>query len=247
MDFKTSSLIGLGALIIVLAFSMLGLAADNMAYAIGHQNDDFQIHYYRFNETAGSQYSYWLKMDYEPSRFTLGRESGMIASGVICAVAGAAVVALASLMRKSAVPFGWTISVVVSAIAFATSLAVAVYAWQPVMHWNIDFLKSLPVPTSITGGSSDRALTYQSPFAFTPEVWNCFLAPYVADSSTSGRLQGLCQEAHAAKNLTLPVVVLAALMFGITGWGWWTAGSSARAEPQVEGKDIEEVSMASRD
>lgn len=251
MDFKTTTVMAMGFLLIVMSLSLLGLAADSMAYANGHQNDDLQIHYYRFNETAESQYSYWLKMDYTPSKFTLGRESAMIANGVISAVAGIVVVTLAALMRQPAARrFGippWTTSMVTAAIAFATSLAVAVYAWQPVMKWNINFLKSLPVPSAISGAASEKALIYQSPFAFTPETWNCFLAPYAANSATSGRLQGLCQEAHAAKSLTIPIVVFTALLFGLTGYGWWTASSTTTAKPEKEGKDIEEVSMASRD
>lgn len=251
MDFKATTLIGVGFLLVVLAFSMLGLAADNMAYVNGHQNDDLQIHYIRWNETAGTQYSYHLKMDYEPSRFTLSKESAEIASGVICAIAGATVVALASLMRKSSSKrFGlspWLISLVLATTAFAVSLAVAVYAWQPVMKWDINFLKSLPVPSAITGVASDGSTLYQSPFDFTPEIWNCHLAPYATDSSTSHRLQALCQEARAARSLTIPIVIFAALMSVVAGWGWWTAKSAATTEPEKEGKDVEEVSMASKD
>lgn len=253
MDFRTTSIIGLGFLLVVISFSMLGLAADNMAYANDHQNDDLQIHYYRWNSTAEAQYSYWLEMDYTPSRFTLGRESAMIASGVICAVASVLVIATSTVMRKAtSTRFGalpWLVSSVFAAAAFAVSLAVAVYAWYPVMQWSINFLKSLPVPAKIAGtaASSDKAITYQAPFAFTPEFWNCALAPYVADSAESGRLQSLCQEAHAAKSLTIPVVILAAALFGLTGWSWWSASSAVSTEPEKEGKDVEEISMASKD
>jgi len=251
MDFKATTLIGLGFLLVVMAFSMLGLAADNMAYVNGHQNDDLQIHYIRWNETAEAQYSYWLKMDYQPSRFTLSKESAEIASGVICAIIGAIIIALASLVRRSkSTRFGvspWLISLVLATVAFAISLAVAVYTWHPTMKWNINFLKSLPVPASISGAASDKPLTYQSPFDFTPEIWNCFLAPYVVDSSTSGRLHALCQESRAARTLTIPIVVFAALMSVVAGWGWWTATSAVNTEPEKEGKDVEEVSMASKD
>ncbi|KAK3057798.1 hypothetical protein LTR09_000873 [Extremus antarcticus] len=251
MDVRTTSLIGLGFLLVVVSFSMLGLAADNVAYVNGHQNDDLQIHYHRWNSTAETQYSYWLKMDYAPSRFTLARESAMIASGVICAVVGAVVISTSTFVRKAnntrtgALP--WLITSVFAAVAFAISLAVAVYAWYPMMQWNINFLKSLPVPAKIAGSASDTSITYQAPYPFTPEFWNCALAPYVANPEESGRLQSLCQEAHAAKSLTIPVVILAAAIFGLTGWSWWSASSAARAEPEMEGKDVEEVSMASRD
>ncbi|KAK5171869.1 uncharacterized protein LTR77_003505 [Saxophila tyrrhenica] len=248
MDFKTTSIIALGFLLALLALSTLALAADNMAYAHSHANSELQIHYLRWNATAEAQYSYWLEMDYTPSRFTLSREAAMIASGVICTIAGAVAVTTACFVRKEKVKACglslWLVSLVFAAVGFAAALAGAVYAWYPVMQWNINFLKSLPVPSKVSG--AEKTITYRAPFAFTPEVWNCYLAPYVAGSE-SGRLQSLCNEAKAAKSLTIPVVILAAALFGIAAWSWWTAVSTAVVEPKAEGKDVEEVSVASKE
>jgi len=248
MDFKTISLLGMGFLLVAMALSVLGLSADTIAFAHKHQHDDFQIHYTRWNSTAEAQYSYWLKMDYTPSRFTLGRESALLAGAVISAIAGAAVIATSWFARNDKpARFGLSsqlISFVVAGISFAISLAVTVYAWYPVMQWNINFLKSLPVPMTIAGGPKD-SITYQSPFAFTPEYWNCRLAPYVADGM-GGRLHSLCLEARAAKDIMIPIVILSAAVFILTGYSWWSAKTTV-AEPEKEGKDVEEVSMASKD
>lgn len=258
MSKSTIGLMALSTLLILTSLSLLALAANTLAYTDANATSDLQIHYIRWNETANAQYSYWLQMDYTPSRFTLAHENAMVASGVVCAVVGAIAILTSTLTptnkpttARFGAPLIWLLTAIATAGAFAVSLAVAVYAWSPVMRWPINFLKSLPVPSKISGTtsvSSSDSITYQAPFAFTPEVWNCRIAPYAADASTSERLQGLCQEAKAAKGLAVVVVVVAAMVMGMVGLKWWKAGKQTKAEGEVEAKDVdEEMSVVSKD
>jgi hypothetical protein len=127
-------------------------------------------------------------------------------------------------------------------IAFAISLAVAVYAWYPVMKWSIDFKQSLPLPPTVTGAKS-TTVKYQSPFDFVPDVWNCWISDYAVEPAVAGRLHALCREANIAKILMLPVVVLsAALAIGV-GISWWKASCNAASTTETNEKDAEEASI----
>lgn len=93
MDVRTPALILLGLLLAALAFSVLGLAADNVAYVNNHHDSIVDLHYLRWNQSAEAQYSYWVQIDYLPSRYSMGRIYAMLATGVISAVIAIAVIA----------------------------------------------------------------------------------------------------------------------------------------------------------
>ena len=133
-------------------------------------------------------------------------------------------------------------SLVLASVAFVISLAVAIYAWYPVMQWDIDFKRSLPLPPSITGSKS-KAIEYKSPFALGPDVWNCWISDYTVDPTLGGRLQTLCREAVVTKDLMIPVVILSAALVVATGLSWWTASRAAASKTEVNEKEMDEVSI----
>lgn len=134
------------------------------------------------------------------------------------------------------------LGLIVAAIAFVISFAVAIYAWYPVMKWDINFKNSLPLPPSITGADS-KTVKYQSPFDIVPDLWNCWISGYTVDPAVGGKLRNLCKEADVAKILMLPVVVLsAALTIGL-GLSWWMSSRAAASKAETEEKEVEETTI----
>ena len=250
MDFKTPCQITLGVLLAAMALSVLGLAADNISFVNGHQSPSpVDIHYTRWNETAKAQYSYWVKIDYLPSRFTLGQMDAMLAASIISVLVGAGVAVSAWTTRGKNATRKTLILTGLASIAFAVSLAVAIYAWYPVMQYPIIFRNSLPYPSSFSTASNagEGAIVYQSPFAYTPEVWNCLLAPYVVQQGQSQRMQGLCQEAKVAKDLMIPVVLLSAALLSCLLWSWRKERQATSDTENNGAKEIEEVSVQGKE
>jgi hypothetical protein len=122
------------------------------------------------------------------------------------------------------------------------SLALTVYAWQSPMKWSIIFKNSVPLPQSVSNSNADGATKYNAPFAYTPEFWNCNLAPYVVGPG-SGRMQTLCQEAKVAKGLMIPLVILSALLVGLSAWMMWSEKRGSREAEPEKAKEMDEVSV----
>jgi hypothetical protein len=254
MDTRTPILILFGTLLAALALSVLGLAADNASYYHSHQNGDVDVHYIRWNSTAEAQYSYWVKLDYAPSNFTLSKEYAEIATAVICAVIGTIIAVGAWFARsqktsqtgpKTRRPSFLPIALGLSILAFCLSLAVTVYTYHPAMKWSINFKNSIPLPPQVSNPDQEPPTRYQSPFAYTPEVWNCLLSPYVV-SAQNGRMQSLCQEAKAAKYLMVPVFIVSAVLAGSLGFMVWKAkkaGANGEVEMEAGGKEVDEISV----
>ena len=138
------------------------------------------------------------------------------------------------------------VSLILTTIAFLTSFGCAIYAWYPVMRYPIVFRNSLPFPHKVTGKHTKGVITYQSPFAYTPEVWNCALSPYVVNPSQSQRLNGLCQEASAARYMMIPVILLSAGLLVSLAWSWRKASLAAASDEVPAEKEVEEVSVYSK-
>jgi len=253
MDFRTPCQILLGLLLATIALATLGLVADNVSYVDKHQNPSpVDIHYTRWNQTANAQYSYWVTMDYTPSRFSMSRDYLMIIASLVCCLTGAGIAVASWIMRaKKSVD---TIStskkvflptaLILSATAFLISLAAAIYTWYPVMRWPINFLKSLPAARGVSSASQTSPLVYQSPFYLTPEIWNCQLAPYIVKRGESQRMQGLCHEASVARYLMIVVVILSAVLLSSLFWTWRQTGLAAASHTDnAEAKEVEEVSV----
>lgn len=255
MDVRTPALILLSGLLAALALSVLGLAADNVAYVNNHHDSTVDLHYLRWNSTAQSPYSYWVQIDYLPSRFSMSRINAMLAASVISLLVGVAVAvaswkartvkaagtdsATKTSKRSTMLPLA---SLVLASVAFVISIAVAIFAWYPVIQWDINFKKSLPLPPTITGSKS-KAVEYQSPFALGPDLWNCWISDYTVDPAIGGRLRTLCREAEVTKDLMIPVVLLSAALVVATGLSWWTASRAAASKPEVNEKEMDEVSI----
>jgi len=255
MDVRTPALVLLCALLAALALSVLGLAADNVAYVNNHHDDTVNLHYLRWNQTAEATYSYWVQIDYLPSRFSMTRINAMLGASVITALAAIAAAVISwrargemaakaevTLKNKkysaSLLPIALTLAI----ITFIISFAVAVYAWYPVMKWSIDLKKSLPLPPSVTGAKS-KTVQYQSPFDFVPDVWNCLVSDYAVEPAVAGRLHALCREASIAKTLMLPVVVLSAALAVVLGFSWWKAGRNVEVKTETKETDAEMASI----
>ena len=271
MDIRTPILIVLGTLLAALALSILGLAADNASYYHFHQNGDVDVHYLRWNSSANAQYSYWVKLDYAPSNFTLSKEYAEIATAVICTVTGLSIAIGAWFARsqnktasstdnsesesKSKIPSRFSslflpVALGLSILALTITLSLSIYTNTPAMKWTINFKNSLPLPPQVSNPSHEAPTEYKSPFAYTPELWNCYLAPYVVGSDSgigAGRLAGLCQEARVARDLMVVLVVLAAALVGCLGWFVWQAkrAGAAKEMEMRAGKDVDEVSVES--
>lgn len=99
MDVRTPTLILLCSLLAALALAVLGLAADNVSYAHKHYDDTLDIHYLRWNQTAEATYSYWVQIDYLPSRFSMTRINAMLGASVVTALAGIAVAVVSWMAR----------------------------------------------------------------------------------------------------------------------------------------------------
>jgi hypothetical protein len=138
----------------------------------------------------------------------------------------------------SLLPFG----LILALIVFVISFAVAVYAWYPVMKWQIDFKNSLPFPPSVTGAKG-KTVRYMSPFDFVPDMWNCWISDYTVDPATGRQLRTICNEASVAKILMLPIVVLSASLAIVLGVSWWKASRTAAQKTETNEKDVEEVSI----
>jgi uncharacterized BrkB/YihY/UPF0761 family membrane protein len=87
MDVRTPALVLLCALLAALALSVLGLAADNVAFVHNHHDSTVNLHYLRWNQTAEATYSYWVQIDYLPSRFSMGRINAMLGASVVTSLA----------------------------------------------------------------------------------------------------------------------------------------------------------------
>jgi hypothetical protein len=109
------------------------------------------------------------------------------------------------------------------------------------MKWSINFKNSVPLPPSVSNSNADGPTKYNAPFAYTPEFWNCNLAPYVVGPE-SGRMQTLCQEAKVAKGLMIPLVILSALLVGLSGWTMWSDKKAVQPEPE-KAKEMDDVSV----
>ena len=134
------------------------------------------------------------------------------------------------------------LGLVLAAITFIISFAVAIYAWYPVMKWQIDFKNSLPFPPSVTGAKG-KTVKYMSPFDFVPDMWNCLISDYTIDPAKGKQLRTICNEASVAKILMLPIVILsAALAIGL-GVSWWKASRAAAQKTETNEKDVEEISI----
>ena len=90
MDVRTPALVLLCALLAAIALSVLGLAADNVTYVNSHHDGTVNLHYFRWNQTAQTQYSYWVQIDYLPSRFSMGRINAMLGASVVTVLAAIA-------------------------------------------------------------------------------------------------------------------------------------------------------------
>ena len=99
MDFRTPCQIFLGVLLAAISLSVLGLAAHNVSYVNNQHGSPVDVHYTRWNQTAQAQYSYWVKMDYLPSRFSMGTMDAMIVVSLVSIVLGAGVAVAAWMMR----------------------------------------------------------------------------------------------------------------------------------------------------
>jgi hypothetical protein len=257
MDTRTPILILLGVLLAATALSVLGLGADNVAYHDKNQDGTVLVHYFRWNQTAAAQYSYWVELEAVPSRFTLGREYAEIVTGLLCALTGAAVAIGSWFARgqnktstntgRKSIPF-LPIALALATIAFILSIAITAWVWSPVMKFPIKFLNSIPLPPSVSNPSKKAPTTYESPFDYTPEVWNCLLAPYVVSPPQSRRMSGLCSEAKVARYMMIPVVLLSAVLMTALGWAWHQSKNAGSAEQEMETvKDIDQVSVETKD
>lgn len=258
MDTRTPTLIMLGLLLAAVAFSVLGLAADNISYYDKNQDSAIDIHYIRWNSTAEAQYSYWMKLDYAPSRLTLSREQAELITGLFCALIGAGIAIGAWFFRAQKTPKDGSfqkrflsflpIALMLASIAFFISLGVTIWAWQPTMQWSIKFLNSLPLPPSVSGAARQSPIKYQAPFDYTPEIWNCLLAPYVINASQSERMSTLCSEAKVAKYMMIPVVLLSAVLVIALGLAYRKSTQIASSETEMSNvKDVDEVSVESKE
>lgn len=254
MDTRTPILILLGVLLAASAISVLGLAADNVSYHQKNQDDTIAVHYFRWNQTAEAQYSYWVELDSTPSRFTLGREYAELVTGLLCALIGTAVAAGSWFARGTrtsktgtkSVPF-LPIALTLTSVAFFLSLAITIWVWSPAMKFPIKFSNSIPLPPMVSNPSKSSPTTYESPFDYTPEIWNCLLAPFVVSPPQRRRMTGLCSEAKVAKYMMVPVVLLSAVLLAAVGWAWRQSNKSVPAEQEMDNvKDVDAVSVESK-
>ena len=143
--------------------------------------------------------------------------------------------------QKRPVPI-LVLGLVVTFIAFALSFGVAIYVWLPVMQWNIKFRISLPFPPSITGANTE-IVKYESPYEIGPELWNCWISDYTVDPATGNRLRALCKEAHVAKILMFPTVVLLGIL--VVGVGLMCGSCQRVPSPKTRTfkVDAEEISI----
>lgn len=148
---------------------------------------------------------------------------------------------MANENQKRSLPL-LAVSLIVASIAFVISFAVAIYAWYPVMRWNINFKNSLPLPPVITGVKS-KTVRYRAPFDLVPDLWNCWISDYTINPDVSGKLDNLCKEASVAKILMLPIVVLSAALVVGVGLSWWKASRATATTTEANEKDAEEVSI----
>ncbi|WP_206667749.1 hypothetical protein, partial [Staphylococcus aureus] len=64
---------------------------------------------------------------------------------------------------------------------------------------------------------------YRSDQRFTLETWNCVLSKFVpmnATSPSARQLRNLCTQAKAARIMTLPLLLLAAISLIVYFWAW---------------------------
>ena len=127
-------------------------------------------------------------------------------------------------------------------ITFLVTLAVAAYTYHVDSRRSLDFYSWLPVDVT----KSEKSKTFSAPFTFTPEAWNCFLAPYAAHASDSRKLQSLCREASVAKYLMIPILLLTAALLGSLAWSWQKNRVAAADASRENVKEIEEVSVHSK-
>ncbi len=245
MDTRTPTLILLGSLLAALALSLLGLAADNAAYYNAHRDSTIDLHYMRWNATASSQYSYWIKLDYAPSRFSLARTYASLANGVICALLGLAISIGAWFARKQKANTTYLpVATALGSISFVISLAMTGYAWTSAMKFPVLFRNSIPLPPMVSNPAKEAPTKYMAPFAYTPEIWNCNLASFVVEPAAARAVSKQCQEARVGRYMMLPVLVVSALLLATVA-GMWIKARKAGGEEVREAKDVDEVSIES--
>lgn len=99
MDVRTPILIVLCTILAALALSVVGLAADNIAYVNDNRDGTVNLHYLRWNQTAEATYSYWVQIDYLPSRFSMTRINAMLGASTVVALAGVGVAVISWFAR----------------------------------------------------------------------------------------------------------------------------------------------------
>lgn len=100
----------------------------------------------------------------------------------------------------------------------------------------------------VSNPSASSPVKYQSPFDYTPEIWNCLLAPFVVSASQSNRMETLCSEAKVARIMMIPTLIISAVLVVGLGWAWRQSSQAASAEVKMNNvKDIDEVSVESKD
>ena len=100
MDFRTPTQILFGTLLAAMSVSLLGLAANNIAYIGSQRNSPIDVHYTRWDSQQRKPFSYWISLDYLPSRFSMDSMNAMLAVGVIGMVVGVGSAVGAWMMRK---------------------------------------------------------------------------------------------------------------------------------------------------
>ena len=191
-------------------------------------------------------------MEYLPSHLDMGTTYATLVAGIVCSLVGFGVVVgswtmrgkkLAGTPSKSSLPLPSTV-LGLATVAFIASLTVAIYVWHAAMDWPTTFQAYLPVAQ----GTSAGPITYDSPFTFTPEAWNCLVSQYIVQPAQGRELQGLCREAAVARYLMLPMLILsAALLFCLLRTWHKARRHTASGADDVGGKEAEEISVQGKE
>lgn len=244
MDARTLTLIFSGFLLAAFSLATIGLAADNIAFIHQRSGDDatVDLHYFRLNQRVQMPYSYWVTMNYLPDNFTMGALYAMIVSCIVCLIAGTTVAVTAWRQRGEKTARSIT-SLVIASVAFIFDLAIAIYVWFPNSLKTVDFLKSLPSPPS---GHESGPVSFKSQHTFTPESWNCRLATFAVEPKEASTLMNACEEAKATNYMMIPVLILSAALLAGVSWSWYSARRITAAHPEAGTKEMDEVSVESK-
>ncbi|KAK3703392.1 hypothetical protein LTR37_014498 [Vermiconidia calcicola] len=243
-----------------IAITIIGLAADSIAWAGGRGSEESNTVYAIVSGPAvhgNYTYDVWFtRMHYLPQYYDTQTFSALVSAGAVCAFAGVIAGSLSITSRGRKAPSRTILlsCIALEALAFLTTIIALIcarelYATDPVSDgddYNYGdpyrilpkyFDPALPSNSSIR---DDIIRYYRSPKHYNPMNWNCRLQGHIS-SAMQHRVLNLCQEGVTARGLFPALVGLQGVILLLHVWAWFLGrGKRGQAEAGSQSTEADE-------